>query len=124
MPGDEDKVGYKRPPRKNQFKPGQSGNPTGKNRGARNISTELQDILSEQITFADNGALKTMSKQRALASALISAAIGGDLRATAIVMSHLNRSPQGNSDEGNEADGDDFDAVHAHRKKKARMRDR
>jgi hypothetical protein len=122
MESDEEKVGYKRPPRKAQFKPGQSGNPTGKAKGLRSISTELQDILSEQITVADDGALKTMSKQRALASALVTAAISGDLRATAIVMSHLSRDGQRNSEEDSESDTEDISAVHAHRKRKTKSR--
>jgi hypothetical protein len=117
MSSDDEKVGYKRPPRSTQFKPGHSGNPTGKNRGARNIATELQDILSEQVTFAEDGTLKTMSKQRALASALVSAAIGGDLRATAIVMSHLSRDI---TKLGNDEEFEDFEAVQAHRKQKKR----
>jgi len=107
------------PPRGSQFKRGQSGNPTGKAKGLRNISTELQDILNEKITFADDGALKTMSKQRALASALVSAAIAGDLRATAIVMSHLSREGQKAPDEESE---EDFSAVYAHRKRKAKLK--
>jgi Family of unknown function (DUF5681) len=41
---------YRRPPRATQFKPGQSGNPTGKNKGTRNIATELEEILSEQVS--------------------------------------------------------------------------
>jgi hypothetical protein len=120
MSSDDEKVGYKRPPRNTQFRPGQSGNPTGKNKGARNMATELEDILSEQVTFAENGTLKTMSKQRALASALVSAAIGGDLRATAIVLSHTMRDRQGMAPEGNEDEAHDFDAVKAHRKQKQR----
>ena len=120
MESDDEKVGYKHPPRGSQFKPGQSGNPTGKAKGLRNISTELQDILNEKITFADDGELKTMSKQRALASALVSAAIAGDLRATAIVMSHLSREGQKAPDEESEAE--DFSAVYAHRKRKAKLK--
>jgi hypothetical protein len=114
---DDETVGYKRPPKRTQFKPGQSGNPSGKSRGARNIATELQDILSEQVTFAEGGTLKTMSKQRALASALVSAAIGGDLRATAIVMSHLTREV---AKTGNDDEIEGFEAVQAHRKQRKR----
>src|SRR5450631_3080803 len=88
---DGENVGYKRPPRRSQFKPGQSGNPSGKAKGLRSMAAELRDILSEEITFTADGAIKTMSKQRAVASSLITAAIEGDLRATAIVMTHLDR---------------------------------
>jgi hypothetical protein len=117
MSSENEKVGYKRPPKRTQFKPGQSGNPSGKNKGTKNIATDLQEILSEQVTFAEDGTLKTMTKQRALASALVSAAIGGDLRATAIVMSHLTREflKIGNEDVAN-----GFEAVEAHRKQRQR----
>ena len=114
---DDKKVGYKRPPRKTQFAPGQSGNPSGKSKGTRNIATELQDILNETITIASSGALKTMTKQRALASSLVSAAIEGDLKATAIVMSHLAKDFRKGADED---DADDFEAVRSHQKRKMR----
>lgn len=115
------KVGYKRPPRSSQFRPGESGNPSGKAKGTRNISTELRDILNEQITFASDGALKTMSKQRALASALVSAAISGDLRATAIVMAHLTRDLK-NLDDTGAGEDDDFQAARAHRQRKSKLK--
>src|SRR4051794_36439846 len=116
---DEQQVGYRRPPRETRFRPGQSGNPSGKKRGLRTLAAELQDILNEQITFAENGAVKTMSRQKALASSLVSAAIAGDLRATAIVMSHVSRE----SPKTHDADtDDDFEAVQAHRERRAKQR--
>lgn len=119
MSSDDDKIGYKRPPRRTQFKPGQSGNPSGKTKGSKNIATELADILSEQVTFAEGGTIKTMTKQRALASALVAAAIEGDLRATAIVLSHLTRENR-DAFSGESAEND-FGAVEAHRKRKRRQ---
>jgi hypothetical protein len=46
-------VGYKKPPVEHRFKPGQSGNPNGRPRGARNhprpaSNTDLQDIIAEE----------------------------------------------------------------------------
>lgn len=42
-------VGYARPPKQKQFKPGVSGNPNGRPKGTKNIATELQEILAEQV---------------------------------------------------------------------------
>jgi hypothetical protein len=42
-------VGYSRPPRANQFKPGQSGNPKGRPKGAKNESTILREIFERKI---------------------------------------------------------------------------
>lgn len=118
MAEDSEDVGYKKPPRRTRFKPGMSGNPTGKRKGVRSIAAELQDILDETITFASDGAVKTMSKQRALASSLVTAAISGDFRATAIVMSHLAKESREHAD--GEIEPDDFPAARNHKQRKAK----
>jgi Family of unknown function (DUF5681) len=58
---ENDRVGTKR----YQFKPGQSGNPSGRPKGARNFRTELLEELAETITLKDAGREVTVSKQRA-----------------------------------------------------------
>lgn len=108
MPVEDTPVGYKKPPKSSQFKPGQSGNPSGKSKGLRSIASELRDILSEEMTVSTGNEIKRVTKQRALASALVTAAIEGDLRATAIVMGHLNRDSS--SKDSNEEDID-FSAI-------------
>ena len=42
-------VGYGKPPRKSQFKPGQSGNPKGRPKGRKGFSTILVEELSEDL---------------------------------------------------------------------------
>jgi hypothetical protein len=83
------------------------------------MAAELRDILGEEITFTADGAIKTMSKQRALASSLITAAIEGDLRATAIVMAHLDRDAPKTEPHEEEVD---FSAVEAHQKRTTRKK--
>ena len=113
MPVEDPPVGYKKPPKSSQFRPGQSGNPSGKSKGLRSIASELRDILGEEMTVSTGNEIKRVTKQRALASALVSAAIEGDLRATAIVIGHLNR---GAGSEGSD-DSADFTALEAHRRR-------
>jgi Family of unknown function (DUF5681) len=57
-------VGYRRPPRNRQFKPGQSGNPTGRPKGAKNFATALAEELDAPITATENGKRKTISNER------------------------------------------------------------
>jgi|SRR5665213_6894 len=45
----ENETGYAKPPRQHQFKPGQSGNPKGRRKGAKNESTILREILERKI---------------------------------------------------------------------------
>jgi hypothetical protein len=58
-----DPVGYKRPPREHQFRPGRSGNPSGRPKGARNFKSELREELSELITVRDGEREIQVSKQ-------------------------------------------------------------
>jgi hypothetical protein len=53
MMGREYKVGRGRPPRGSQFKKGQSGNPKGRPKGSRNVSTILTRFLDESRTLPD-----------------------------------------------------------------------
>ena len=43
-------VGYGRPPKKFQFKPGRSGNPTGTKRKAPSLAADLKALLEARST--------------------------------------------------------------------------
>ena len=78
---DED-IGYKKPPKKHQFKPGQSGNKKGRPKGTKNLKTDLMEELAEMITIKEGGKAKKISKQRAMLKSLAVKAVQGDLRAS------------------------------------------
>ena len=46
-----ERVGYGRPPMMTRFRPGQSGNPRGRPKGARNLSTIVAAALSERVAI-------------------------------------------------------------------------
>ena len=79
-------VGYGRPPKATQFKPGRSGNPRGRPKGSRNLATDLSAELGELITVREDGRSRRISKQRALIKSLMARALQGDVRATAAVL--------------------------------------
>src|SRR5690242_11170591 len=83
---DDDEVGYCRPPKHSQFKPGQSGNPRGKPRGARGLRTELRSELGELVTITENGKSRRIPKRRIVIKALIAKALKGDVRAAEKIM--------------------------------------
>ena len=80
MPDDYD-VGYGKPPKHTRFQPGQSGNPKGRPKGAKNFQTALKEELQEKITVREGGQKKTITKQTAIAKGLVAKAIKGNVRA-------------------------------------------
>lgn len=82
----DEPVGYGRPPKAHRFKPGRSGNPSGKKRGTRNLRTDLADELAEIITVQEAGQASRLTKQRALVKRLCAQALSGEHRAMAQVV--------------------------------------
>src|SRR5262245_8966395 len=76
------KIGYGKPPKKSQFRPGTSGNPAGRPKGRRNLATDLAAELREQVTVREGGRSRRVSKQRALIKSLMLKALAGDVRAS------------------------------------------
>lgn len=83
---DPGRVGYKRPPKHSQFRPGQSGNPSGRPKRKPSLTDDLAAELAEMISIVDGGRQLQVSKQRAIVKALVNAAMTGDLRAAAAVI--------------------------------------
>lgn len=78
---DNDGIGYGRPPKQHQFKPGQSGNPRGRPRGRRGLKSDLQQILSEKISITHEGRKRKITIQRGVLQALASKALKGHVLA-------------------------------------------
>lgn len=73
-------VGYRRPPRGTRFKPGQSGNPKGRPRGAKNLVTLIDEELSSKVAVTEGGKRSVLPKRAVIAKQLVKKAAEGDLR--------------------------------------------
>ncbi|MCB1358323.1 MAG: hypothetical protein KDK53_18155 [Maritimibacter sp.] len=71
-------VGYGKPPRTSRFKPGQSGNPRGRPRGAKNVDTILHDVLMQQVTVLESGKRRKITVFEAYLKRLSKQALEGD----------------------------------------------
>ena len=96
---DHDKIGYRNPPTATQWKKGQSGNPSGRARGQRNLKTELLEELAEIIPIREGGTPQSVSKLRAILKAQTARAVQGDIKATAFLVStYLRLFDDGSAD--------------------------
>jgi hypothetical protein len=80
-------VGYGRPPTSSQFKPGQSGNPAGRPRGARNASSLAREALERPINVKVKGTSRKMSVRKAAYRRLAEKAVAGDVKALDYLLS-------------------------------------
>lgn len=81
---DDDKgneVGYGKPPKEHQFKKGQSGNPKGRPKGAKNAATLLNEQLYGKVTITEKGRRKQVAVVDVMFRRIIKAALEGDARA-------------------------------------------
>jgi len=85
----EDRVGYKRPPKNTRFKPGQSGNPKGRPKARTNFKTDFEAAIFRKVDVTIDGQKVRLNKQQLLFHQLINKALGGDLKATALVLKYL-----------------------------------
>jgi hypothetical protein len=76
-------VGYGRPPTSSQFQPGQSGNPQGRPKGARNASSMARDALERTINVQG----RKMTVRKAAYLRLAERAVAGDAKALEFLLS-------------------------------------
>lgn len=99
-------VGYGRPPTQYQFRPGQSGNPSGRPKNARSLRFDLLEELGKLITFTDGDENVEVTKQLAIIKTLVRKAVAGDARAIATVLTLSAATSAENADDEAEAPED------------------
>lgn len=83
------------PPEHSRFKKGQSGNPSGRPPGSRNLKTLLEAELEQLVTITDNGRRRRLTKREIIVKALVNDAAKGDHRARAQLLPLISQSGGG-----------------------------
>lgn len=102
-------VGYGKPPKHGQFKPGQSGNPKGKPKSSKNLKSILEAELDSKLEIIVNGKKMKVTKQQAFVKSLTAKAVQGDTKAATLLLGTILKilpmeNPTENFDELTAAD--------------------
>ena len=84
-------VGYRRPPKANQFQKGESGNPRGRPKGSRTVGALLQDILRQRIAVTENGRTRRLPALEVILRRLANDAIRSEPRALKLLLALYDR---------------------------------
>ena len=116
MSGDDGTgIGYKRPPKHTQFRPGRSGNPRGRPKAVASFRSDFTAEMRERVTVRDdNGRSHRISKQRALIQMLFSAALKNERSAVSAVLACLRHFGADDGEPAEPADLEDLDMLRAY----------
>jgi Family of unknown function (DUF5681) len=105
-------VGYGRPPEVHQFKPGQSGNPRGRPKGAKNEATILRDLLNRKIEIRESGRTRKITVLEAILLRFTEDALKGNTKSAGFLFNRYagTQADDSKPDEINEDDRKVLDA--------------
>ena len=74
-------VGFGKPPRSSQFKPGQSGNPSGRPKGSQSLRTKIANVLTSKIVKREGDKEKTITAIEGMVWKQVESGLKGNERA-------------------------------------------
>jgi hypothetical protein len=81
MSKDDACKGYGRPPSDDRIKPGRSGNPSGRAKGARSLRSDFNRVLTKRVQVREGGKPRYASRREVLLLKLLAKALQGHPKA-------------------------------------------
>jgi hypothetical protein len=88
---EDDRVGYREPPRKTRFTKGRSGNPAGRRRG-RHREAPYQAVLGRMVTIREDGTTRRVTAAEAFLLQLAKRGVEGDSAAARALLSVIEEA--------------------------------
>ena len=85
-------VGYGKPPKHTQFKPGYSGNKKGRLKGSANLFTAVEKLQNERVRIVHNGKQKSISVTEAILRKAGMDALNGNAKAQKIMLDYFEKN--------------------------------
>jgi len=82
-------IGYGKPPKHTQFKPGISGNPKGRPQGHLNLTTIVKETARQKVSIRQGQKTHTVQKLSAFVQQVFNKALTGDQRAAGLLLKLL-----------------------------------
>lgn len=86
---DGDEIGYGKPPKTHQFKPGQSGNPKGRPKGAKSEATILMALLNRKIEIRRDGKVRKITILEGILLRIAEDSLKGNTKSATFVLNRL-----------------------------------
>jgi len=83
---------HRNPPEAHRFKPGQSGNPSGRPKGIRSVDKELEAVLRQVVRVRVGARFVKMTRLEAMTRTLADKAVAGDARAVRLLLDRLREA--------------------------------
>ena len=102
----DEEVGYGKPPRANQFKSGQSGNPKGRPKGSRNEATILQELLQHKVTLNERGKTRKIILLEAILRKVADDCLKGNTKSISFLLNRYQAAAASDTVQGDISEDD------------------
>ena len=99
-------VGYGKPPRASQFKPGQSGYPTGRPKGSRNEATILKELLQHKVMLNERGKTRKITLLEAILRKVADDCLKGNTKSISFLLNRYQTAAAGDAVQGDISEDD------------------
>jgi hypothetical protein len=101
-----DDVGYCKPPRSHQYKPGQSGHPEGRKKGVKNEATILRELLQHKVSLNERGKTRKITLLEAILRKVAEDCLRGNTKSVGFLLNRYYAAVAGNAVEADLSEDD------------------